>query len=292
MSIVLVDRSTSRASSLVVLGKRVFYISNPDDPNHAGRKKKLILGAQNYNVPDDDQSPEAFISAVVRTDTEYTECRTGKRGKCSRRVFEELIFSTEPGAWLTEEERDEIEKRIVSRFGGMSVCRTAWHIDEKTGRCDLHVLLSAKNLDFPPTMTLWAEFGGRGRDHLYAAMDSLDIEITRYLNRTPERQQAKLKSAQRRHRELTTEFLGKRTPLDTELARFFLNRKRPGELDEKVLISGIKSLGHEIVGPIGRTVSIRFNGRKKLRRYNLTDLHDRTLVELKRIQDENPGDLG
>jgi len=226
MSLVLVNRSTPKASSLVVLKKRVSYISDPDHPNHSGDKKKMILPARNYNVPDNDQSPAAFMSAVVRTNVEYNCCRTGRVGKCSRRILEELIFSTEPGAWLTAEERNEIEERIVSRLAGMSVCRNAWHIDEKSGRCDLHVLLSAKTLDYPPKMTFWCEFGGRDRDHLYAAMDSLDVEIVRYLNRKPERQEEKLKSARRRHREASSAVIGNQLTLADELARHFRKRKK------------------------------------------------------------------
>ena len=281
MSLVLVNRSVLKAASVAALGSRVSYISDSNHPNHSGDKKKLILPARNYNVPKDDQSSQAFIAAVTRAHTDYTDFRRGKHGKCSDHLFEELIYSTQPEARLTEEEWNEIEKRIVSRFGGMSACRTAWHIDEKTGRCDMHLLLSAKNLDYPPGMTLWAEFGGAGREHLYAAMDRIDVEITRYLNRTPERRKAKHKSAKRRHREETTKIIGKQAPLAEDLTKYFLSRKKnPTEIDEKDIVAAIESLGHQVVLPVGRTVAVRFLGRKKIRKYNLIDLQEKIVTTL------------
>ena len=283
MSLVLVNRCTARAASPAVLEKRVDYISDPDHPDHSGEKKKTIYQARNYNVPYGDQSPEAFTTALNRLIEDYFRCRSGKRGKRSRRLFEELIYSSQPGAWLTAEERNEIERRIVARFGAMAVCRTAWHVDEKTGRCDLHVIVSAKNLDYPPALTLWAEFGGSGNDHIYAEMDMLDVEITRYLNRTPERQKAKCKSAKRRHREATAAVIGKREPLADELAWYFRKRVTPAEIDSDVITAAIKTLGHEVAKVTGRSVSVVFRCRKKPRRYNLADLLDESVIALERL---------
>lgn len=289
----LSDRQAKRASSKVVLVARVVYISDPSHPDHSGKKKKTIYPARNYNVPGNDQSPEAFIREVVQLDNSYQDLRFGKMGKGSSQLFGELIYSTEPGAWLTNEERDEIERRIVSRFGGMAVCRTAWHVDEKTGRCDLHVLISAKNLDYPPKMTLWAEFGGTDQDHIYAAMDSLDTEITRYLNRTPERKKAKLQSAKRRHRNVAFEAIGPKQPICLTLAKhLFKTKMKPEEIDEKILTTTIESIGHEVVGPIGRSASVIFKGRKRPRRFNLESLKDETIAILERLKNDNPGDIG
>jgi len=279
MSIVLSNRRTVRSSSPVVLNQRVIYISDPNHPDHSGEKEKMIHPAKNYHVPGSDQSPEAFVREVLRIDKSYHDCRFGKKGKRSPRLYEEIIYSTEEGAWLTKEERDEIERRIVARFGAIAVCRTAWHVGEKNGRCDMHLLLSAKNLDYPPGMTLWAEFGGSNCDHIYAAMDRLDVEITRYLNRTPERQKAKLKSAKRRHRDVTAKVIGRQAPLAEELAKYFLSQKKKlTEVNETDIVAAIESFGHEIVLPIGRTVAVRFRGRKKIRKYNLASLQDETVI--------------
>ena len=262
-------------------------------PHHSGAKKKTIHPARNYNVAGDDQTHLAFIADVIRLNDDYFRCRGGKLGKRSHRLFEELIYSTQPGAWLTGEERDEIERRIVSRFGGMAVCRTAWHVDEKTGRCDLHVLLSAKNLDYPPALTLWAEFGGRDRDHIYATMDSLDVEIARYLNRTPERAKSKLQSAKLRHRTVASDIVGPKQPLRLALAkRLFKAKKKPEEINEKILITTIESIGHEVVGPIGRSIPVLFKGRKEPRRYNLESLKYETIAILERLRNDKPGNIG
>lgn len=285
MANVLVDRSTPKAASRLVFERRVHYISDPDHPDHSGKKKKLILPARNYNVPYDDQSPAAFIDAVIQCDTEYHQSRWGKVGKRSRRLFEELIYSTEPGAWLTEEERNEIERRIVSRFGGMSVCRTAWHIDEKTGRCDLHVLMASKTLDFPPTMTLWAEFGGCNRDHIYAAMDSLDVEIERYLNQRPKRQKARLRSAQCRHQKMAAAVIGKQEPLALLLAKHFAFMGiEPADVDQASLVAAIEDLGHKVPRVTDNLIFVRFLGRKTPRRYNRENLLDCSQVVLERLK--------
>ena len=289
MSLVLVDRRTVRAASRVVLRTRVAYISAPNHPDHSGAKKKTIYPARNYNVPYGDQSPEAFMAALNRLIEDYFRCRRGKRGKSSRRLFEEIIYSTMVGVWLTAEEREEIEKRIIRRFGAMAVCRTAWHVDEKTGRCDLHILISAINLDYPPAVTLWSEFGGTDRDHLYSVMDKLDVEIARYLNRRPERQKAKLKSAKRRHREAAAEVIGKQPQLGDELARFFFDRKKPTEIDEAAITEAIRALDHKVKKITRRSVPVVFRGRKKPRRYNFANLVDGVVVELERLNGTRAG---
>lgn len=227
----------------------------------------------------------AFIADVIRLNDDYFRCRGGKLGKRSHRLVEELVYSSMVGAWLTAEERQEIEKRIVARFGSLAVCRTAWHVDEKTGRCDLHVLISAKNMDYPPSLTLWANFGGRDRDHIYATMDSLDVEITRFLNRRPERQKT-IKSAKLRHMEATVEVIGRRVPLADELAWYFYKIEKPAKIDEDAITAAIKALRHKVLKVPGRSVSVVFRGRKEPRRYNLADLMDEAVVALERLIDQ------
>jgi len=292
MSLILADRHTCDAGNKAVLIRRVKYIS---DPHHRDHKNKKIRPARNYNIPGGDQSPEAFISEVVRLDDEYHRCRLGKVGKRSRRLFEEIIYSSLPGANLTEDERATVEAMMIDGICRMAVCRPAWHIDERTGREDLHILLSAKNLAYPPQMTLWSVFGGSNGDHLYACMDALDSEIAHYLNLSPDRQTAKLKSAKKRYKENAFAVIGKQQPLADELALYFYKRKKPiEEIEGEAIAKALKSLGHEAGRLTDRSVTVQFKGRKKRRRYNLPDLNDRVLTELERLLEnpENPGDLG
>ena len=216
--------------------------------------------------------------------------QTRKKGKLSRRLFEELIFSTLAGAWLTEEERGVVEKRMISDFASMAVCRTAWHVDEKTGRCDLHVLLSAKNMDYPPAVTFWANYGGCDSNHIYAEMDNLDAEITRYLSRTPERQKAKLKTAREKHLETTVSYIGEQIPFSIELALYFRKRNKSLELDNDTITEAIKSLGHEVTKIKRRTISIQFRGCKTSRNYNLIKLVDDVVVTIERLRSDSPTD--
>lgn len=281
MSLILVDRSSARASSRLVLAKRVKYISDPDDPNHSGEKEKTIYPARNYNVAGGDQSAAAFIAHVIALDADYSRGRKGKPGKRSSRLFEELIYSSMSEAWLNAAEREEIERKIVRRFGSMAACRTAWHVDKNTGRCDLHVLLSAKNLDYPAQVTLWAEFGGDGGKHIYDVMDQIDGEIATHLNRSL----SKLlhRSAKSWHKGKVAKLIGAQVPLAQELAsRYLLKKKNPNEIDECSIVEALKGLGHKVVKVTARSISIVFRGREKPRRYNLADLTDRVVVALER----------
>ncbi len=79
MSIVLSDRSTERASSLIVLGVRVVYCDDHSHPDHSGPKLKAIYPAKNYNVAGNDQSSEAFIKEVERCHREYIKFRYGNQ---------------------------------------------------------------------------------------------------------------------------------------------------------------------------------------------------------------------
>lgn len=257
----LVPRSTAKASSPAELAERIAYISDPTNPSHKG---KVIHPARNYNCS--DNSPEAFQSAVHQVEDDYQRARQGKRGKRSRRLFEEVIYSSPHGANLTPLERESVESMLINLIGRLTACRTAWHVDESTGRADLHVLLAAKTLDYPPRVTLWADFGGSEGQHIYAEFDKLDDLIIRQLNRAAERK-TKLKSASKIRKENAAKVIGKKSPLPAEIAA-----KLKSTVSRDNIAANITALGHVVSKVTDRSISVVFKGRTKPRRYNIDDL--------------------
>lgn len=257
----LVKRTTLRAASPATLARRVVYIS---DAKHRDHRGKTIHPARNYNCP--NQSPETFRKAVLEAEDAYKRARLGKRGKRSPRLFEEIIYSSPHGADLTWLEREQIETMVINLIGRHAACRTAWHVDDKTGRVDFHVLMAAKTQDHPPRVTLWAQFGGSERRHIYAEFDRLDELITSQLNRSPERH-TPLKSASRIHRETVREIIGSKPSLAAEIAA-----KCAYKITADNIAAAVTSLGHSVTKLTSRTISVVFRGRVKPRRYNLDDL--------------------
>ncbi len=214
----LVKRATLRAASPATLAERIAYIS---DVTHRDHENKTIHSAKNYNCP--NQSAQAFLREVHRVEKNYQNGRRGKRGKRSRRLYEEVIYSSPHGANLTPLERESVETMVVKLIGRRTACRTASHVHQSTGRADLHVFLAAKTHDYPPRVTLWAEFGGSEGRHIYAEFNRLEELITTILNRSSERH-APLKSAAKVHAENVRKAIGPKAPLAAEITSKFVNK--------------------------------------------------------------------
>ena len=276
----LVPRSSRKASSKATLSELVDYISDAKHPYHLG---KTILPAKNYNCPisSGDGSGDSFVSEVLRLDEAYRNYRSGRVGKRSPRLLEEVIYSSPHGAHLTDLERASIEAMIIQQVGRSTACRAAWHLDMNTGRADFHVLLAAKNTDYPPRVTLWADFGGDGGRHIYAEFDKLDKEITTEINNNPLRK-TKVKSADQVRRESAEKAIGKKDPLWKELAD-----KYPASVNDENIRQAIEILGYKVTKCTRRSVSIQFSkedtGPKgkpvKARRYNIQELVDAVIAE-------------
>lgn len=273
----LVKRSNPKASSPTTLAERIAYISDPAHPDHQG---KSIHPARNYNCP--DNSPEAFQSAVLAVEAEYHKARQGKRGKRSPRLFEEVIYSSPHGANLTHMERESVENMLINLIGRRTACRTAWHVDEDTGRADLHVLLAAKTQDYPPRVTLWADFGGSEGKHIYAEFDKLDSLITRQLNRNPERHK-QLESASKVRKRKASKAIGKKPSLAAEIAA-----KANGPVTGDNIAEAVTVLGHAVSKLTTRSISVIFSGRTKPRRFNLDDLLTNVAAERERLRAPKP----
>ena len=195
--------SAGAKTSLKVLWRQVLYIADPDDSNHVD---KLVLPSRNHNCG--GQEARHFLFAVMRKRSVYNHRRCGKRGKRTKRKWEEYIYSSENGMvpiadgtgmepCLNDDERQLVEKRLLAGPIGRGSARLGWHIDKKTGRCDCHILVSVHD-DYG---VVWMNDGfGKGKMNLGLELERIEERLVEKLNaeRPPP---LWLKTTRQRHRE-------------------------------------------------------------------------------------------
>jgi len=264
-----VPRDSAQYSSLQALEGIVRYLSNPKHSNH---RNKAVLPAQNYNCP--GNSANEFIGSILIAEEQYQKFREGKRGKRTKALFQELVYSSQNHSKLTHDERDFIEKLVISKLPPNTPIRTAWHIDKETGREDMHILLSAKTIDYPPKVSISAHFGNGGR-HIFAEFTLLDTDITRMLNGNPNRKP--LTSMTKKRKENAAKFV-KAPPLAHELARAFARTKLPIAPEAIEILT--KKLGYEVKSFNENFMLVKFRPPDgKTRRFGIPKLiHDTQLA--------------
>jgi hypothetical protein len=259
MSFTLISRNKQRAKSQKVLRGRVAYL---EDREHSAHVDKIIYPARNLNCG--GPGGEDFVSECIRTDDAYQAYRVGLPGRPSETLFVEIVYSSPTGAHLTDLERDSIATIALNQFARNTACRYGWHANPKTGRADLHILLAAKDDDYPPKIALWRDFGGKDGAHLYASMDRLGTSIVKALNKERSLEQ-QLKSAEQVHKEKVKGITGKnKSDLAAELA--------PLNLSQAELVEGIKSLGYNVTKETDKNISVLFPGSKRAARFNRSEL--------------------
>lgn len=269
----LIRHSTRNSSSKKHLLRRVNYIEDREHPNHA---EKEITCACNYRC---GNSSSEFIDEVLRLDALYQEARRGRPGRPGHRLFEEIVYSSPMGAGLDEHERKWVERKMVALMARKTACRVAWHIDQKNGRSDLHMLLASRTQTDPPTTTIWSEF--KESRHIFVEFDRWDEGITTFLN--SRRPASPLK-----------------TPRNVRIARYApmslateLAKIASYPVTEKNLTTLIAEAGHTLVSKTESTISIRFKGKPKLLRYNMRKLLEDIAHELhKKGPDISPHEIG
>lgn len=195
--------STPARTSLKVLERRVRYIADPDHGNHAA---KLVLPSKNHNCS--GQGASDFMQAVQEGIGRYQSRREGRRGKRTRRIWEEYCYSSPEGSvpkadgsgmepCLNPDECAEAERRFLAGPLGRGSCRHGWHIDLVTGRCDWHCLAG----EHDSRGVIWANDGfGKGQKNLKLELERIEEDLLAELNRRrPPHQQ--LKSARQRNKE-------------------------------------------------------------------------------------------
>lgn len=270
-----IRRSVSRAGSLKILQRRVAYL---EDKTHKDHKDVTICRSLNYNC----KGPKGkdFENQCVKTHNQYLASPERSRGgKPNKRLFEEFVYSTPEGAHLDEKERRNIEKLLVNSFAPHSAVRAGWHVNQSSGRCDLHLLFSSKNDDWPTGLTLASKFSN-GKQNLISVINKVSEKIIQGFNKA---RPQKLKSAMTVNRERKAALYGKHPNLVEELAKLFIS---PNELSK-----GIKDLGYEITRENDKTISIKFPTSKRACRYNKADLI-REMASFKVIEKGQPGGGG
>lgn len=256
-----VTRDIDEYASISALQGIVRYLSNQKHPNH---KSKTVLTARNYNCP--GQSANEFIGSILIAEEQYQKFREGKRGKRTKALYQELVYSSQEHSKLDQNERDIIEKLIISKLPPNTPMRTAWHVDKKSGREDMHILLSAKTIGYPPKVSISAHFGGGGRN-IYAEFTLLDSDITSLLNSNPARKP--VKSMAKTRKDNAAKFV-KKLPLAQELAVSFARSKSPPAPDSIRILT--KKLGYEVESLTDKFMAVKFRSHGKPRRFGISKL--------------------
>lgn len=242
-------RAAHNAASWNVLLERVDYIEDPDDIKHL---VKEILPARNYRC--NSQTKEAFLKMVVAHDLAYFAYRKKNRlkGPTTKRLFDEIIYSSEKGAYLTPDERDAIEAMLVKKFGANAAVRTAWHIDSD-GRADLHLLISAKAPTLEDPDAYEVVFGKAIGNSIVASI-SCDRQIAELLNRNPHRQIEQ--NAARDVRTVRSQ--QKYKTKDTSLARQIAKKYPRLKITAKNIADLLTKLGHEVRKITEKAITVIF----------------------------------
>jgi len=267
-----VKHPPARSKSLNVLGNRVRYIEDSEHENHHG---KIVLPSRNYKCG--GQEARDFLFAITQGIQRYVQRREGLRGKRTERSWGEYVYSSEEGTvpkadgtamepCLSAEERDAVEQALLAGPFGRSPCRTAWHIDVQSGRCDCHFLVGAHD----DRGVIWANDGfGKGKKNLKLELERIEEAIVARLNlrrRPPGRQLRTPREAHIRSRKKA----GKKT-LAQKLAALGWN----GQPDK--LAPLVEKLGYQVIKQTAKTITVdaaaqKPDGKRKRRRYTISTL--------------------
>jgi len=263
----LVRHSAWARTQLGRLEQRAKYLGDQNHPNHLN---KIVLPPRNVHCVG-DSALAIRVAAAVKFDS-YLCHRGGKRGKRTRRKWEEIVYSTPPSTQedekgkmlpcLTQDERDRIESVFLK--GPIQGCpaRLAWHIDQESGRCDLHVLVSAIN----DRAVVWLNDGfGKGQQNLKLELERL-VELALELINLRRRGQHPILTARQAH-DRNRRKAGKLT-----LAEKLAGQQWDGRIASlpRVLIE----LGYELIKLTEKQIVIQAQNSAKILRYGL-----KTLIE-------------
>lgn len=247
----MVDRESPEdinATSWAALRRKAEYISDAGHENHAGKE---VLPARNYNCP--DQSLDTFLAEMRETDRGYRDHREGLQGGEIDRYWEEMVYSSQPGAYLTAEERERIEQMIIARFGPNAIVRTSWHLG-KDGRADLHVLMSATQPSKADPTKFEVLFGRRIKDRIEACR-ATDRKIARYLNSNPNKHITHAATVDVKETDKE-----KPHPIDEQLAEEIAALHPNTRINQFNLAGILIALGHTVVELAKRSITLICKG--------------------------------
>lgn len=253
-----------------VLFCRVRYIADPDDKNHAD---KVVLPSRNHNCAGNKMWH--FLLSVIRRFHKYKERRQGKRGKRTRKKWEEYIYSSENGSMvgvdgtkepcLNSDERDILERGFLAGPIGRGSARLGWHICKITGRCDLHILPSIHDA----VGVIWTNQGfGNGKKNLKLELERIEEKLLRQINRRRAHDR-QLKTPRQAHTS-SRKKAGKKT-----LAQKLAAIGWAGQHDK--LAAAVQKLGYKVIKQTAKTITVdaparKPGGKQKRTRYTISTL--------------------
>jgi hypothetical protein len=276
--------SRTALTRLTDLEKRAAYISDKEHPNH---DSKTISGVRNVNCP--GSSVTALCIAVVLRFEDYLFARKGRRGKRTSLKWLELIYSSPPSTrrddkgeimpCLDATERARIEEAILEGPPKNCPARLGWHIDKKTGRCDLHIVVAMINQHGRP----WINDGfGHGGKNLTLEFERIETRTLEIINRSREPQHRILTPREVRQR--TLKRLGRKT-LAQKLAAADWN----GMLAS--LSKVLQQLGYSILKLTPKRIWLIAKNSKKAIAYNIGTLEKNVKLARERMGHHGPDEI-
>lgn len=257
------------------LWRRVRYVENPNDKNHL---EKEVLPSKNHNCT--GPHVRHFLFGVARRQQRYLKRREGKRGKRTKRKWEEYVYSSQEGTvpradglgkepCLCAEERRKVEENFLAGPFRNAAVRFGWHIDKTSGRCDCHFLVGEHDDDG----IVWQYHGfGKGKKNLKLEFERIEEKFISELNKGRPAIRW-LKNARQMHK-ANRRKAGNLT-FAQKLARVGWNGST------NTLVDLARRLGYKIIaqGEKSITVSNRNSTKNKSIRYTITTLAQRCQKE-------------
>lgn len=260
-------RARNKLSSVKALRDHCAYLADSSNKDHIG---KTLVAPVNHWC--NGNSIEEFIKECTKARETFAKARKGKPGRPSNRLWEEVIYSTPYGARPTRAARDAITALLIQEIAPDSAARSAWHLDERSGRADLHIIIAAKTTGYPPSTTLWETHGKRDSEHLLAHFNRIDDEIADF---TGVKSASKTRKDKLRKEGIITDDI---SSLADHLSRL------PIAITPEILQHAIRTMGHKVTKISKRSISIIWKKRKQARRYNIEKL----LGDIKEIKKNTP----
>ena len=149
------------------------YLDYLEDTTHEDHEGMILMPGRNYNCG--GTTRDDFVDAVIDMQSNYLIVREGESGKRSADLWGEIIYNLGKGVYHTPEEREKIERKILSRIAPNTPARCYWHVNPDGGYDDLHIVIAAKNLKGKMALQ-------RTATHTLKRLKQLDGVFATYLN--------------------------------------------------------------------------------------------------------------
>jgi hypothetical protein len=172
------ERGTDKKESI---GAFQIYLDYLEDPTHEDHEGITLLPGLNYNC---GPSRSDLVAAVERMHENYIEIKDATNvNKRTHNLWDEVIVNPGEGCYITAEERGVIEREAISKICPDSPARATWHINEQTGKCDLHIVFAVKR----PNGKLTLERTNIGQSIKWDAIDQFVADLLNNSKKKPKK---------------------------------------------------------------------------------------------------------